>query len=493
MSQIQKLAGQTAIYGLSSIIGRLLNYLLVPIHTRVFVTSDFGTISEMYAYVAFLIVILTYGMETTFFRFSVDNDKKSVFSTSLISLFVTSFFFVAISTIFAQPIATAIRYPNNSEYIVYFALIVSLDALSAVPFAKLRQENKAKKFVVVKVLGIGVNIFFNLFFLLLCPYLYKHNIMPDFVSLVYKGKVGVGYVFISNLISSIATIIILLPDMIKINFKFDFSLWKKMMPYALPLLVVGLAGNVNETMDRILLKYLLPRNISMHELGIYGACYKISIMMTIFIQAFRFAAEPFFFSNSQKENAKNLYADVMKYFVIICSFIFLVITLYIDIVKYFIGEDYFSGLKIVPILLLANMFLGIYFNLSIWYKLTDKTKYGSYLSIFGAVITLVLNFIFIPVYGYMASAWATFLCYFSMMVVSYFIGQKYYKIPYNLIKITGYLLFAVLIYGISYFIFEHFKPNTLAIKLLVNTLLLGVFAIVVFMFERKMKPVIGNQ
>lgn len=482
MGSLRKLANQTAIYGLSSIIGRLLNYLLVPIYTRVFITSEYGIVNEMYAYVSFLVVILTYGMETGFFRFSeLEKEKEKVYTTTLISLLISSGTFIVIALLFSQPIATTLRYPNNREYVVWFALIVSLDALSSIPFARLRAQNRPVKFATIKFINILTNIGLNLFFILLCPYMLKHAIMPDFVNAIYKGKVGVGYIFIANLISSLVTIILLLPEIFSIKLKFDYALWKKMMAYGFPLLIVGFAGIINETMDRILLKYLLPKNIGMAQLGIYGACYKISIMMTIFIQAFRFAAEPFFFAQAKEKNAKNLYSRVMNYFVIACALIFLVITLYIDVVKFFVGKDYYEGLPVVPILLLANLCLGIYFNLSIWYKLTGQTRFGAYLSIVGAIITLILNFWWIPIFGYMGSAWATLICYASMMVASYLFGQKYYHIKYHLKRNLFYIFYAIVIYVISAIL----PIESVVLRVFINTLLLAVYIIPIYFIEKK--------
>ena len=502
MNHIKQLAGQTAIYGLSSIVGRVLSYLLVPIYTRVFLTSEYGTVNEMYAYVSLLIVVLTYGFETGFFRFSQsETDKNKVYSTSLISLLSTSALFVLFAILFAQPVADVLRYPNNREYVIWFALIIALDAISAIPFARLRAQNKAKRFAVIKIINIISNVLLNLFFILLCPYMLKHSIMPDFVDMVYKGKIGVGYVFIANLISSAITIILLLPDMLKINYKFDFVLWKRMMRYSLPLLVVGLAGIINETMDRVFLKYLLPENIALSQVGIYGACYKISIILTLFIQAFRFAADPFFFAKSREKDAKQIYADVMNYFIIICLFIFLAVTLYLDVVKYFVGKDFYStptpisgsgkfiswfvgseitGLQVVPVLLLANMCLGVYYNLSIWYKLTDKTSFGAYISIFGALITTVLNVWWIPIIGYMGSAWATFICYATMMVISFIYGQRHYHVNYNLKKILGYTVLAMIIFFVSKYIY--FENS--AIRYGFNTFLLLIFTGVIYYYEK---------
>ena len=481
MHPIKKLAGQTAIYGLSSIVGRVLSYLLIPIYTRVFLPAEYGTVNEMYAYVSLLIVILTYGFETGFFRFTeAEADKNKVYSTSLISLLTTSSIFVVFAMLFAQPVANMLRYPNNSEYVVWFALIVALDALSAIPFAKLRALNKAKRFAAIKIINIVSNVLLNIFFIILCPYLVKHSMLGWLTDAVYKGKVGVGYVFISNLMSSSITVILLLPEILKTNYRFDFTLWKRMMRYSLPLLIVGFAGIINETMDRIFLKYILPEKIALYQVGIYGACYKISIIMTLFIQSFRFAADPFFFSQAKEKNAKQVYADVMKYFIIICTFIFLVVMLYIDVVKYFVGEKYYEGLPIVPILLLANMCLGIYYNLSIWYKLTDRTGFGAYISIFGAIITTVLNVWWIPLIGYMGSAWVTLICYASMMFISYFYGQKNYYIQYDMKRLLTYI-------GLSlglFFISKYARFDMMLIQYVFNTILLFVFVGVVYSLEK---------
>ena len=304
--------------------------------------------------------------------------------------------------------------------------------------------------------------------------------LTGFINLVYNKEIGVGYIFISNLIASALTVVLLLPEYLSIKYTFDRALWKRMMRYALPLLVVGFAGIINETMDRIFLRFLLPKDIAMGQVGIYGACYKISLLMTIFIQAFRFAADPFFFSKAKEQNAKQIYADVMKYFVIICAFIFLVVMLYMDIVKYFVGTDYYKGLPIVPILLIANMCLGIYYNLSIWYKLTDKTTFGAYISIFGAVVTIILNVWWIPLIGYMGSAWATLICYASMMIISFIYGQRHYYVNYNLKRIIGYIALAMALF----FIKKYVSIEIIAIRYAFSTMLLLVFCAVVFYFER---------
>lgn len=485
MNPFKKLASQTAIYGLPTIVGRLLNYLLVPLYTNVFSPAEYGVVTELYAYVSFLGVLLTYGMETALFRFSENKeDKEQVFSTSLISIFSTSFIFLLSVVLFLKPIAASMRYEAHPEYIFWFALIIVLDAITAIPFAKLRQANKPKAFALIKSSNIFLNIVFNLFFIVFCSRVYSH---PDshfygLVSHIYNPQIGVGYIFISNLLASLATLLMLLPGLLSVKYKLDKVLLKRMLIYALPLLIAGLAGMVNETMDRILLKYLLPASSDvMAQIGIYGACYKVSIIMTIFIQTFRYAAEPFFFAEAKNKDASEIYAKVMKYFVIACCLIFLGTLLYMDIVKYFVGEKFREGLFIVPILLLANLCLGVFFNLSIWYKLSGQTKFGAYLTILGAIITLVCNYFWIPIYGYAGAAWATLACYASIMVASYFIGQRYYFIQYDLRRILGYLFLALTIFAFS----KLFGDLSTALRLVLNTLLILSFAGLVYAVEVK--------
>ena len=483
MNPFKKLASQTAIYGLPTIVGRLLNYFLVPLYTYIFSPSDFGVVTELYAYVSFLAVLLTYGMETALFRFSeLKENKESVFSTALISVFISSIVFLVGILIFIKPLALKMRYEAHPEYLVWFAFIIVLDAVTAIPFAKLRQANKAKAFAFIKSSNIFLNIVLNLFFIVLCPKIFAHtdSFWFPLVNKIYNPQIGVGYIFISNLCASLATFLMLLPGLLAVKYKMDKALWKEMLKYGLPLLVAGLAGMVNETMDRILLKYLSPADSNvMAQIGIYGACYKVSIIMTIFIQTYRYAAEPFFFAESKNKNATQLYADVMKYFVIACCLIFLGTLLYMDIVKYFVGKAFREGLFIVPILLLANLCLGVFYNLSIWYKLSGQTKFGAYLTILGAIITIVCNYAWIPIYGYAGAAWATLVCYASIMVVSYFIGQRYYFIQYDLKRIFAYLFLSVAIFFLS----KLLNDASLAIRLTVNTLYMLAFAGLVYKLE----------
>ncbi len=491
MNPLKRLAGQTAIYGLSSIVGRLLNYLLVPLYTRVLITSEYGVVTEMYAYVSILWVMLTYGMETTFFRFSEsEKNKATVYSTAFSSLVVSSLIFGFIVLFNSQAIANWLGYPDNKDYVIWFGLILAFDAITAIPFAKLRQQNRPVRFATIKLINIGLNIGFNLFFILLCPYIIQHHpagVFGQFIGKIFNQEMLVGYIFISNLIASAITLLILLPELPLRNFFFDFGLLKKMLAYTWPLLLVAIAGSINLSLDKILLPRLLPAGTDvMAQVGIYGACYKVSIIMTLFVQTFRYAADPFFFAEAGKSGSRKIYADVLNYFTIAVLLIFLVVTLYLDFVIKFIGEPYREGAGVIPILLLGNLFLGIFYNLSIWYKLTNKTIYGAFLSAIGAGITIALNFLLIPKFGYYGSAWAAFFAYFVMMVLSYFIGRKHFKVPYNLRKFFLYMGLAVVLFLISDFIPFHSQ----AIKYLINTLLLLIFGLVVFMGERK--AVIGQ-
>ncbi|MCB9186822.1 MAG: polysaccharide biosynthesis protein [Flavobacteriales bacterium] len=456
MSVLKKLAGQTAIYGMSSIVARFLNYLLVPLHTAVFVPQQYGVITEMYAYVAFLIILLTYGMETAFFRFSTKegNDPKTVFSTILTSLVTSTSAFILMAIIFAQPIADWLMYPDNKEYVVWFAIIVGLDAISSIPLARLRSENRPKLFAGVNIANVAVNVGLNLFFLKYCLPLVQSGGSSWLTDTFYDPNTGVGYVFIANLLASVVKFLLLSPTMFRGIVRPQFKILRPMLVYAFPLLIAGLAGMMNEMFDRVMLKRLLYPTLgeskAMFELGVYGACYKLSIIISLMIQAFRYAAEPFFFSQEKQAGSRELYAKVMTYFVWVLAGAFLFVMLYIDLFKFFIpNEDYWVGLKVVPILLMANIFLGIYYNQSVWYKLTDKTSFGAGLAIFGAVITILLNLIFIPTYGYVASAWATFACYGSMMVVSYLLGRKHYPVPYELTKLGVMLGSAIVFYWAS--------------------------------------------
>ena len=439
---IRKLAGQTAIYGLSSIVGRLLNYLLVPLYTYKFANAaDYGVVSELYAWVAFLVVLLTFGMETAYFRFRKEvEDEKEVFKSGFFTLFIVNIAFLLFIFIFNQPIANAMLFSEHPEYIVLLSLIVVIDGVSALPLARLRAEEKALKFAGINFVAILVNIILNLFFLL---------VLFD----PANPEQGVFYILLANLISSALKPLVLIKDFLGISFRPDWRLVKGMLVYALPLVVAGFAGIINETLDRILLKHLLittdPSGLMYAEaqVGIYSACYKLAMLVTIIIQAFRYAAEPFFFAQQKNENKNQIYVKVMNYFIGFLCLVFLGVTMNIDILKHFIqNEIYWEGLGVVPILLVANIFLGIYYNQSIWYKLSNKTKFGALISITGAILTIVLNILFIPKYGYWASAWATLAVYGFQMILSYILGQKHHPIPYNVGKFGVFMIASFCIY-----------------------------------------------
>lgn len=481
MNPLKRLASQTIIYGIPSIAGRFLNYLLTYLYTRVFTTGEFGINSEFYAYSGFFTVLLAFGLETGFFRFRQQSDQpEKVFSTALNFLLITSGAFLLLLYLFSQPLAEALYYSNHVEYIQWFGWILALDAICALPFAKLRAENKPLQFAGIKLVEILTNIGFNVFFLIICRDAYLHNGNP-FLASLYSPQIGVGYVFIANLAASGVKALLLLPAFKNIAGGIDKMLLRKMLRYSLPMVIIGFAGIINEMLDRMLLKYLLPYNMetNLQQLGIYAACYKLSVLMSLFIQAFRFAAEPFFFAQAAKENAQKMYADVLKYFTIFCVLVFLVVMLYLDYVKLFIGKDFREGLHVVPVLLLANMFLGIYVNLSIWYKLTDRTLLGAIVSAAGALITILLNLIFIPKYGYTASAWATLVCYGFMAVVSYALGQKYYPVKYETGRILAYLALGIVLW----LAFEKIKP--IGSQMVIATACIMLFLSVVFFLERR--------
>jgi O-antigen/teichoic acid export membrane protein len=485
LNPIKKLASQTAIYGLSSVVGRFLNYLLFPIYTYAFSTADFGVISELYAYTGFFAVLLIFGFETGLFRFSQQQEqKKIVYSTALNFVLLANTLFVLLVFIFINPLASALRYPLHHDYFYWFALILAFDSVSLIPFARLRLENRAIRFATIKFIEIGVSVGLNVFFIVICKRAYEHGSSSVFAKW-YNPEIGVGYIFIANLIASSVKLLLLIPDFRGIGKGIDRNLLIKMINYSLPMAVIGFAGIINEMLDRAILKFLLPfdPHTNMEQLGIYGACYKLSILMSLFIQAFRYAAEPFFFSHAAQSNSKTIYATVMKYFVIVCVGIFLLVMLYLNFFQYFIGKSFRVGLPVVPILLMANLALGVYVNLSIWYKLTDRTKMGAWVSIMGAVITLILNLVFIPTYGYMASAWATLACYGSMAVVSYILGQKYYPVNYDIGRIMGYIVFGLLLWVADVLLMHTVFASLQQYWWVLSTVIMLVYGVVVWTLD----------
>ena len=428
---------------MSNIVGRLLNYFLVPLHTYLFSQSQYGTVTEFYAYSSFLYVVYTFGMETAYFRFASNNKDNGhkVFDTGMIGLVGSSLLFSGLLFAFASPLASELGYADKVFYVRWFALIMAADTIMALPFARLRLENKPLRYAALKLFNIGLTIALNLFFLLWLPH-------QGVLSLFGLNGVSEGYVFLANMIASCVTALLFSKMWLRFDYKFDAALFKQMLTYAAPLILVGFAGMVNETLDRVLLKTMLPLSTEgkLAQIGIYGACYKLSILMTLFVQAYRMAAEPFFFNEAGSKDSPNTFAKMMDYFVAVCFVIFIGIAVNLDVVKHFIDPKFHEGLHVVPVLLMANLCLGVYYNLAVWYKLSDKTMSGAYISIFGAVVTIALNVWWIPIFGYTGSAWATLICYASMMIVSYIIGQRYFKVPYNVMKFLGYVGVAVLIY-----------------------------------------------
>ncbi len=480
MNHIKQLAGQTAVYGLGIVVPRVLNYLLLtPFYTRIFNKAEYGIVTEFYAYIVILMVVLTYGMETGFFRFAdKDNNHRNVYRSALFSLAVTSLFFIGLSWIFSQSLANFLNYPDNPEYIIWVGLIVGLDSFASIPFAKLRLETRAFKYALIRILEVGVNILANWFFLFYCP----ENIDSKLVSAVYNPEIGVGYVFISNLLSVVVKVLALSKEIFFTSGVFQFSLLRRMLFYSFPLLIAGLAGTVNEVIDRILLKYLLPAAQNpMEQLGVYGASVKLAVLMTLFIQMFRYAAEPFFFSKKHEVNAREIYAQVMKYFVFSGMAIFLFVMLFLDIFILFIGPEFREGISIIPLVLIANLFMGVFYNLSIWYKLSNKTIWGVYLVFFGATITFVINYFFIPHFGYYASAWGHFISYFLMVVLSFLVGQRYYRINYELKQMLIFVVLALLFYLAS----EVLEFSNLVIRYIFHFVLICSYLLLFYISEKR--------
>lgn len=453
MSVFKKLFKQTFIYGLATVLPRILAVILVPLYTSVMLPEEYGVYATLMAYLILGNVLLSYGMETAFFRF-INKDalqQKIVQSTTLTSLTVSTLVFLGVTLLFTNQIASVSEF--NTEYVVYGLLILALDALVVLPFVWFRANEKPMKYAVIKIFNVSINLAFNLFFYLALPKLAETS---DFWGKMWFPENKVAYVFIANLIASAATLLVLLPLYVKIGFGFNKTIWKKMIKYALPVLIAGIAFSINEAFDRILLKYLLPENIAEVQVGLYSACYKLGMFMTLFVMAFRLGIEPFFFNHASNSNAKSTYATITKYFTLFGCLILLVVVVYIDIFKRILipNSQYWEALKIVPLILLANLFLGIYHNLSVWYKVTDRTKYGAYISVFAAIITLSLNYILIPLIGYMGSAIATLAAYSSMMVLSYLYGRKYYNVPYQVKRIIGYLTMAIGFSALSFYVFD---------------------------------------
>ena len=443
----------TAIYGLSSIVGRFLNWMLVPLYTNVFAAQDYGVVTFVYSVVALAMVILTYGMETGFFRFANHErwkDPMEVYSTCLISLAVSSALFMVLVAVFVGPVTVWMECDGHPSYVLMMAACVALDAFLALPFGYLRYARRPFRFAIVRLVNIGLNIGLNLFFILLCPWLMEKA--PSTVDWFYRPEFGIGYIFLANLIASAVNLLMMIPELRGFRWRFNPVLWREILAYSAPLLVLGIAGIMNQTIDKILYPMLVPDKAeAMAGLGIYGANYKIAIVMVMFIQAFRFAYEPFIFARDTAKggNKDKAYSGAMTWFVIFGLFIFLGVMFFLPVLKYFISPAYFEGLKVVPVVMMAELFFGIFFNLSLWYKITDRTIWGTWFSLMGLVVTLALNIAFVPAYGYMACAWAAFCCYGLMMVASYLVGRVKHPVGYDIPRLLFYFAAAMALWGIS--------------------------------------------
>lgn len=451
MAGIKSLAKDTAVYGLSSILGRLLNWLLVPIYTRVFVSGEYGIVVFDYSAVALMLALLTYGMETGFFRFVNHErwrDPIEVYSTTLISLASTSAVFVLVMSAFLGPLSEFMRTPDRPSCTWLLATAVALDAFTAIPYGYLRYRSRAMRFATVRLTNIGLNIGLNLFFLLACPWLMEHA--PGTVDWFYDPAYGIGYIFLSNFIASAANLLLLFPELRGFRWRFNPELWRQMLRYSWPLLILGVVGLMNQNLPNIIFPYLATQLTPAEAdaaLGVYGACYKIGLIMVMFLQAFRFAYEPFIFAkDKESKGSKQAYSDAMKYFVLASLVIFLGVMFYLDIIRLFIGRSYYGALGVVPVIMLAELCFGVVFNLSVWYKLTDRTIWGSYLSLIGFAVMLGMNAALVPLISYWGCAWGSLASYGTMMAVSYFVGQAKYPIRYDLKRMGAYTLLAGALY-----------------------------------------------
>ena len=494
MANLKSLAKDTAIYGLSSIIARFINYLLVPIQTARFAASggEYGIITNVYAYVSLLIILLTFGMETTFFRFmsKEGEDPKKVYSTALTMVMMTSLISAVLLMTFLHPIAASVGYADHPEYVAVMYITVAIDAFMAIPFAYLRYLHKPMKFALLKIINILLNIALNLLYLVVLPAL-KLN---PFGIYDEQFTLDVAFVFYINLFCTCATLLMLWKEWTAQPFKIDKNTCKRMLSYTWPLLVMGLAGQLNQAASQILFPYLFDgsQEEARAQLGIYGACIKIAMIMVMITQAFRFAYEPFVFGKSKDKDNRETYAQAMKFYLIFTLLAFLVVMGYIDILKFLIGETYWEGLRVVPIVMAAEIMFGVFFNLSFWYKLTDRTIWGAYFSGIGAIVLIAIDILLIPRFSYMACAWAGFAAYATSMLLSYFIGQRYYPIAYPIRQMSAYVLLTIVL-----FLAMQHADSILPLwaALIANTLLIAVFAayLVKKDFPLSSLPIIGKK
>lgn len=476
MANLKSLAKDTAIYGLSSIVGRFLNYLLVPLYTTVIVAESggYGIVSNLYAYTALFLVLLTFGMETTLFRFSNKDgeDADRVYGTALWMVLTVGIVFLALVFTFLRPIARGMGYADHPEYIGCFAVITALDAFQAIMFARLRQQHRPVKFMVLKMSFIILSVLLNVFVFLVMPKMFGS--FPVLKDIYERFNYGVGLIFFINLLCTALVTLGFLPELKGLSFGFDRSLARRMLRYSWPLLLLGLVGILNQVCDKILYPYLVPGQEGMVQLGIYGACAKIALIMSLLTQAFRYAYEPLVFAGSRDKNSPEMLADGMKYFVIFTLLAFLAVMFYLPILKYLVGRTYWEGLKVIPIVMMAEIFMGVYFNLSFWYKLTDQTWWGAVMSGIGAAVMIAVNVLFVPRMGYMACAWGGFAGYGTAMLLSYFIGQRKFPVPYATKDILAYTLLAMALFAVSQGVSRH-VPTVAALA--VNTALFAVYIV----------------
>lgn len=493
MANLKSLAKDTAIYGMSSILGRFLNYLLVPLYTSNIsaASGGYGIITNLYAYTALLLVILTYGMETTFFRYAnkTNEDPQKVYSSTLIMVGFTSLLFIVLVSIFLQPISGVMGYSDHSSYVWVMAATVSIDAFQCIPFAYLRYKKRPIKFAALKLLFIAFNIALNLLYFVVLPDLYKSY--PDIIQHIYNPETGVGYAFYINLVCTASITFFFYKELTGFKYTFDKELAKRMLSYSWPILILGIAGILNQTADFILFPYLYKGSQAHQQLGIYGAASKIAMIMAMITQAFRYAYEPFVFGKGNDKDNRETYAVAMKYFIIFTLLAFLVVMGYINILRHIIGRDYWEGLKVVPIVMAGTIMMGVYFNLSFWYKLIDKTIWGAYFSGIGCFVLILINIIFVPQYGYMACAWAGLIGYATAMTLSYFVGQKKFPINYPLKSIGIYVLMTVIFFIAITYSNQHL-PKIYALA--VNTLIIFAFIAHIIYHDLPLSsmPVIGK-
>ncbi|MBO9632852.1 MAG: polysaccharide biosynthesis C-terminal domain-containing protein [Chitinophagaceae bacterium] len=489
---IKKLAGQTLWYGVPRIFSRFLSFGISLLSFRLFGPSESYAFTQVYAVIPFLNILFTYGLETSYFRFAQDHDRQKLYNTLNVSIIVTTILFTGILFLFEGSITDFIGMEKRPQFVTWMIWIVFFDTLYTIPMAKLRQEERPRKYAFINMFAVVLNVALVLFFFYVAKPARETN-PYTFLAQLYRPEIGIGYFIISNVIASAVCLLLLYKEITSFRFKFDLKLWKEVMKYSYPLIIVGFGGMINEMLSRLVYQKVspAPENVREFQLGVFGANYKLAVLITIFIQVFRMAAEPFFFNQSRHEGAQKMYARVMKFFVIACCFMFLVIALFLETWKVLIAskhKEYAEGLHIVPILSMGSIFLGIYYNLSVWYKLTNKNMMGAYITIAGAVLTVLLNVLLIPKFDYTGAAWATFFCYFFMMVISYVLGQKYYRIPYPKKKLITYLVIVTLMYILHEAIARNLDPHASHYKLIyygTSVVFIGLFTLLIMKVERK--------